>query len=349
MNCATGALSTNGLAARAGSERETGMVDCAKFGPNLFAPEAIDPETRSINNRIAEATRDSPPRWEVPLEVERKAASLGAGLLPRAERLESAVTRNISGPAGEIPIRILTPSGNPIEGVYVHFHGGGFCLGSADGQDPMLYSIANNARVAAISVDYRLAPEHPYPAGLDDAEAAIWWVANSARQEFGVERVVVGGESAGAVLSLAAALRLRDRRGYTGLSGLNLSQGAYEFSSFLPSMRKATNTLIITRQTLEVHLNRYAPEGLRDKPDISPLRAELNDMPRALFTVGTLDPTLDDSMFMYMRWIAAGNRAELAIYPGGIHGFTFLPTALGREACARVEQFIADCCSPGKG
>jgi acetyl esterase/lipase len=325
------------------------MVDCPQFGPNLFAPEAIDPETRSINDRIAEATRNSPPRWEIPLEVERKAASQGAGMLPRAERLESAVTRNIPGPAGEISIRILTPRGDPIEGVYVHFHAGGFCLGSADGQDPMLYSIANNARVAAISVDYRLAPEHPYPAGLDDAEAAIWWVVNSARREFGVERVVVGGESAGAVLSLAAALRLRDRRSYTGLSGLNLSQGAYEFSSFLPSMRKATNTLIITRQTLEVHLNRYAPEGLRDKPDISPLRAELNDMPRALFTVGTLDPTLDDSMFMYMRWIAASNRAELAIYPGGIHGFNFLPTALGRKACAHIERFIADCCSLGKG
>jgi acetyl esterase/lipase len=325
------------------------MVDCPQFGPDLFALEAIDPETRSINERIAEVTRNSPPRWEIPLEVERKAVSQGAGLLPRAERLRSAIMRTISGPTTEISVRILMPSGNPIEGVYVHFHGGGFCLGSAEGQDPMLYSIANNARVAAVSVDYRLAPEHPYPAGLDDAEAAIWWIVRSARQEFGVERIVVGGESAGAVLSVAAALRLRDRKGYTGLSGLNLSQGAYEFSSFLPSMRKATNTLIITRQTLEVHLNRYAPEGLRDQPYISPLRAELHDMPQALFTVGTLDPTLDDSMFMYMRWIAAGNRAELAIYPGGIHGFTFLPTALGRGACSRIECFIADCCSPGKG
>lgn len=324
------------------------MVNRAQFGPNLFAPETIDPETRSVNDRIAEATRNSPPRWEIPLEVERKAASLGAGILPRAERLECAVTRNIPSPAGEISIRILTPRGDPIDGVYVHFHGGGFCLGSADGQDPMLYSIANNARVAAISVDYRLAPEYPYPAGLDDAEAAIWWVANNARREFGAERVVVGGESAGAVLSVAAALRLRDHRSYTLLSGLSLSQGAYEFSSFLPSMRRATNTLIITRQTLEVHLNRYAPEGLRDRPDISPLRADLNDMPCALFTVGTLDPTLDDSMFMYMRWIAAGNQAELAIYPGGIHGFTFLPTALGKQACGRIEQFIANCCSPRK-
>lgn len=322
------------------------MVSRRQFGPDIFAPEAIDPETRTINDQIAEATRNSPPRWEIPLEVERKATSQGAGILPLAERLESAVTRNISGPAGEIPIRILTPSGGPIHGVYLHFHGGGFCLGSADGQDPMLYSIANNARVVAISVGYRLAPEHPYPAGLDDAEAATWWVANHAAQEFGVERVVVGGESAGAVLSLAAALRLRDRRNYTGLSGLNLSQGGYEFSSFSPSMSRATDTLIITRQTLEVHLNRYAPEGLRAKPDISPLRADLHDMPPALFTVGTLDPTLDDSMFLYMRWVAARNRAELAIYPGGIHGFTFLATALGREACGRIERFIAHCCSP---
>ena len=331
------------------SERGMRMVNRAQFGPGLFAPEAIDPETRAVNDRILEATRNSPPRWEIPLEVERKATSQGAGLLPRAERLESAVTRNIPGPAGEIPIRILMPYVGPIYGVYLHFHGGGFCLGSADGQDPMLGSIANNARVAAISVEYRLAPEHPYPAGLDDAEAAAWWLVNNAQREFGVERCVIGGESAGATLSVASALRLRDRRSYTWLSGLNLSQGAYEFSSLLPSMCKATDTLIITRQTLEVHLNRYVPQGLRDKPDVSPLRANLNDMSPALFTVGTLDPTLDDSMFMYMRWISACNQAELAIYPGGIHGFTFLPTALGREACARIEGFIAKCCSREKG
>jgi acetyl esterase len=336
------------LVVTARAERGIRMVNPEQFGPNLFALEAIAPETRAGNARIAEATRNSPPRWEIPLEVEREAASHGAGILPRAERLESAVNRNIPGPAGEIPIRILMPHDGPIHGVYLHFHGGGFCLGSADGQDPMLYSIANNARVAAISVEYRLAPEHPYPAGLDDAEAAVWWLVNNAQREFGVEKFVIGGESAGATLSAASALRLRDRRSYTELSGLNLSQGAYEFSSLLPSMRKATDTLIITRQTLGVHLNRYAPEELRDKADISPLRAELNDMPPALFSVGTLDPTLDDSMFMYMRWIAACNPAELAIYPGGIHGFTFLPTALGREACARIERFIANSCSPAK-
>jgi len=305
------------------------MVNPEKFAPDLFAFEAIDPETRAANARIAEATRNAPPRWEIPLEIERKATSHAAGILPGAERLGSAVTRSIAGPSGAIPIRILMPRDGTVRGVYLHFHGGGFCLGSADGQDPMLYSIANNAQVVAISAEYRLAPEHPYPAGLDDAEAAAWWLVNNAQREFGAQKCVIGGESAGATLSVASALRLRDRRSYSGLSGLNLSQGAYEFSSFLPSMRKATDTLIVTRQTLEVHLDRYAPQELRDRPDISPLRAELKDMPPALFTVGTLDPTLDDTMFMYRRWVAACNRAQLAIYPGGIHGFTFLPTGLG--------------------
>jgi acetyl esterase len=320
------------------------VVDPEQFGPHLFSLEAISPETRAANDKIAEATRNAPPRWEIPLEVERKATGHAAGILPRAGRSEIAGTKTVPGPGGEIPVRILKPRDGPIRGVYLHFHGGGFCLGSAAGQDSMLQAIATNAQVAAISVEYRLAPEHPYPAGPGDAEAAAWWLINNAKRDFGTEKFVLGGESAGATLSVVAALRLRDRRGYTGLSGLNLSQGAYEFSALLPSMRKATDTLIITRQTLEVHLDRYAPKELRDKADLSPLRAELNNMPPALFTVGTLDPTLDDSMFMYMRWIAACNRAELAIYPGGIHGFTFLPTALGREACARMERFIAGCC-----
>jgi acetyl esterase len=80
--------------------------------------------------------------------------------------------------------------------------------------------------------------------------------------------------------------------------------------------------------------------GKERDPDVSPIRADLHDLPRALFTVGTLDPLLDDTLFMHARWIAAGNRAELAIYPGGVHGFSGFPTALAHRANQRMIDFL---------
>jgi acetyl esterase len=87
--------------------------------------------------------------------------------------------------------------------------------------------------------------------------------------------------------------------------------------------------------------DQYVPElGRRREPDISPLWANLSGMPHALLTVGSLDPLLDDSLFMHARWLAAGNSAELAVYPGGPHGFTSYPTPIAREALERVDRFL---------
>ena len=109
-------------------------------------------------------------------------------------------------------------------------------------------------------------------------------------------------------------------------------------------MRAATKTHILSLPVIRIHLQRLLGDRPRDTPDVSPLYADLAGMPPALFTIGTLDPLLDDSLFMYCRWIAAGNDGDLAIYPGGVHGFTYLPIAIGREAQQRVERFVGACC-----
>ena len=92
----------------------------------------------------------------------------------------------------------------------------------------------------------------------------------------------------------------------------------------------------------EIALRVFVPDENFENPDISPLHADLNGMPPAIFTIGTLDPLLDDTLFMYMRWLTAGNAAELAVYPGGIHAFDALPLEIANRANARIRKFISE-------
>src|SRR5690606_24582730 len=121
--------------------------------------------------------------------------------------------------------------GERVDAVYLHIHGGGWVLGAADQQDVLLQRIAEGAGVAVVSVDYRLAPEHPFPAAPDDCAAAASWVLENAASEWGTERLLVGGESAGAHLTALTLLRLRDRMGAPdAVSAANLVFGAYDLS-----------------------------------------------------------------------------------------------------------------------
>jgi acetyl esterase/lipase len=227
-----------------------------------------------------------------------------------------------------------------VTGVYLHLHGGGWVLGGAHHQDGQLEALAKGAQVAVVSLEYRLAPEHPYPAGPDDCEAAALWLVERAHAEWGSTRLLIGGPSAGAHLAVVTLLRLRDKHQFRGFSRANLVFGAYDLA-LTPSARRADNTLVLSRRVLEWHLNQFGVRGKERDPDVSPLWADLHDLPSALFTIGTLDPLLDDSLFMHARWIAAGNQAELAIYPGGVHGFSGFATALARRANRRMIEFLA--------
>jgi acetyl esterase/lipase len=235
-------------------------------------------------------------------------------------------------------VRIHRPE--KIEGIYLHIHGGGFVLGAAKYHDEELAGLAMACNVAVVSVDYRLAPEHPYPAGPDDCEAAALWLARESRAAFGVDRIVIGGESAGANLSAATLLRLRDRHGFTGFNGAVLSYGVFDLN-MTPSARGwGERPLILTTPLLDWFNNHYAePENLYN-PDISPLYADLKNMPPALFLVGTEDPLLDDTLFMQARWTAAGNRAETAVFPGACHGFNAFPVKAAEDANQRIGEFI---------
>jgi acetyl esterase len=312
----------------------------ARLDRTLFTPEAIDPETAAFNARMEELLRDVPPTHSVSPEVTRAAREEGKGVFGPVQLLEEGRDRAIPGPAGDLTLRVFVPE-TTVRGVYLHIHGGGWVLGRAHHSDLRNWQLACDLGVAVVSVDYRLAPEHPYPAGPDDCEAAALWLVENAASEFGSERLLIGGESAGAHLAAVTLLRLRDRHGSTGFAAANLLYGVYDLA-MTPSQRNwGERNLILNTPTMRWFEEQFAPPETHADPDVSPLRADLRGMPPALFTIGTMDPLLDDSLFMHARWVAAGNEADLAVYPGGLHGFNAFPIAIARQANTRIDQFLA--------
>ena len=308
--------------------------------PTLFHDSAITPETAKLNEQMIQLLTGQPEWWIAGAEVLRAARRRGEGPFPAPVMSPRARTITITGRAGnEIPLRVIAPD-NP-RGIYLHIHGGGWVLGGADMQDPMLERIADNTGQAVVSVEYRLAPEHPYPAGPDDCEAAAAWLVQNGKREFGTDAITTGGESAGGHLAAVTILRMRDRYGYTGFRGANLVYGAFDLS-MTPSQRQFGNTRLILRTVdMQQFYNAFlATSQDRRAPDISPLFADLKALCPALFSVGTKDALLDDTLFMHARWIAACNKAELEIYPGGAHGFTLFPNALSKAAAAKMDEFL---------
>lgn len=318
------------------------MTDVRPFDPALFGDAAIDPETAKLNAQMVALLTGQPEWWIVGAAAFRAARRRGEGPFPAPVMSERARALTIAGKDGnQIALRIIAPSGRP-RGVYLHLHGGGWVLGGADMQDPMLERIADNTGQVVVGVEYRLAPEHPYPAGPDDCEAAAAWLVQHAKAEFGTDALTIGGESAGGHLTAVTILRMRDRHGYAGWRGANIVYGAFDLA-LTPSQRQFGDTRLILRTIdMQQFYNAFLPTVAdRRVPDISPLYADLMGLCPALFTVGTRDALLDDTLFMHARWVAAGNPAELAVYPGGAHGFTLFPNDLSKAAAARMDQFLA--------
>jgi len=306
--------------------------------PQVFDPVNIDPETAELNSKIEKALSAVPPICTFRPPDIRAARAAGNSIWGPIRHVAGARDRMIAGPAGEIRLRVFVPE--EVEAVYLHMHGGGFMLGQADYFDEMLDTIAQKCHVAVVSVDYRLAPENSYPAGPDDCEAAALWLVENCLAEFGAQKLLIGGESAGANLAAVTLLRMRDRHNFSGFCGAVLTYGVYDLS-MTPSARNwRERNLVLNTEIIRWFNKNYVPAGNYRDPGISPLFADLHAMPAALFTVGTLDPLIDDSLFMHQRWLAAGNPAELAIYPGGMHAFDAFPIELSRQANTRMREFI---------
>lgn len=311
--------------------------------PVLFDPSSIAPDTRAVNASIVKALGAIPDRWVFPMTMLRKLRLEGKGPFPLSPESPLAEVIEIEGRHGPVPLRILTPEAPP-KGVYLHLHGGGWCLGSARENDGLNHRFVERTGFAVVSVDYRLAPEQPYPAGPDDCEAAALWLVREGPARFGTDRFAIGGESAGANLSVATLLRLRDGHGLTPFRAANLNAGSYDLGLTPSARRWGDEPLVLNTRDINVFVGHYLREGGEvGSPDVSPLHADLAGLPPALFTIGTRDALLDDTLFMAPRWLAAGNPAELAVYPGGCHVFVGFPGSLADQALARIHAFIGTC------
>ncbi|WP_432121478.1 alpha/beta hydrolase [Streptomyces sp. S1] len=246
----------------------------------------------------------------------------------------AAVEETVEAAGRRVPVRILTPAGGPPRGVHLDVHGGGFFMDSAAHGDRRNRALADALRVAVVGVDYRLAPEHPWPAAPDDCEAAALWLAEEAGARFGTSRLTIGGSSAGATLALVTLLRLRDRGAVGRFAGAALQFGTYDLSARTPAGRRIAD---------EYFLRAYAGHVEdRTVPDVSPVYGALDGLPPVLLVVGDEDVLLEDNLALAGRLSSAGNDVELRIYPGAPHGFTGHPTAMAGTALDGVDSWLRD-------
>ncbi|KAF4958670.1 hypothetical protein FGADI_2219 [Fusarium gaditjirri] len=240
-----------------------------------------------------------------------------------------------------IELRVIEPPG-PSRGVFLHFHAGGFVIGSNASYDGYLTRLSEASGLTVASVEYRLAPEHPFPAGRDDCvDAALFALSAQGVSDLGAPLRVLGGESAGAWFAVSVALELRDKHNIdvqSHIAAICVGYGIYDLT-YTPSLLSHKRNIVISRETMmrfsEAAFG-HIPYSDRKRPDISPLYADLSNLPPAHFLVGNIEPLLDDSIFMAAKWMNAGSEAELVVVEGACHAFTLFPlgevTELGIQA-----------------
>ena len=231
-----------------------------------------------------------------------------------------------------VAVRILTPTTTAIGAVFLDIHGGGFYMDSAARGDARNRALAEELGVAVVSVDYRLAPEHPWPAAPDDCEAAALWLIDRAEARFGTTRLAIGGLSAGATLAMTTLLRLRRRGRAEAFAGAALQFGTYDLSGETPAGR-----LIADEYFIQAYAGHVAD---RTNPDVSPIYADLHGLPPILLVVGSEDVLLDDNDAMATRLTAANVSVDHRVYPGGTHGFTSRPGEPAATALRDIGEWL---------
>jgi acetyl esterase/lipase len=264
---------------------------------------------------------------------------------PTDDRVEE-IERMIPGPDGapDVPIRIYMPKDRKGPGPgFVNFHGGGFILGDLEMEHPRCLIMAAEGGAVSVGVDYRLAPENPFPAGVEDCYAALQWVVdNAADLRIDPAKIAIGGCSAGGNLTAAVALMTRDR-GEPNVAFQMLFYPVIDDRCETPSMKDGAGLYVWDYQNSLDMWNQYIGKDRKKvSPYAAPARArDLSGLPPAYVMTCEHDPLRDEAIIYAMRLLADGVQVELHNYPGTVHGFDFLtPSEISTRAVNEgVEAF----------
>lgn len=251
---------------------------------------------------------------------------------PKDVPIGKIVNQTVPGPDGDIPIRIYTPvaaGGDPLPAL-IFFHGGGFVIGNLETHDGLCRLLANEASCRVIAVDYRLAPEHKFPAAIDDAFAATVWIeANAASLGVDANRLAVGGDSAGGGLAASVA-QMMQVKGKAKLAFQLLLFPVTHIGGDTISLRDFAENYFLETQTLNWFYDHYVPNADdRNDPRASPLLCEdLSGLPPAYVVVAGFDPLHDEGAAYAEKLRDAGVSVTLDDYPDMVHDFIYLQSVL---------------------
>jgi acetyl esterase len=296
---------------------------------------SVNPQVQALLEQLA--ANPAPQLWEMPLQEGRELYRMIARMTdPTDVSIGKIENTWFTGPEGEVGVRIYTPvaAGSASLPGLVYFHGGGFVIGDLDTHDGLCRQLANASGCRVVSVNYRLAPEHPFPAAVEDACAAVKWLDQYAN-DFGVDanRIAVGGDSAGG--NLAAVVAQIARKSGPRIAYQLLIYPTTQAKADTESARKNGEGYFLERRSMDWFYDQYA--GNADPADarLSPLLAgDLSGLPPAYVVVAGFDPLYDEGVAYAKKMREAGAEVELVNYPDMIHGF-FNMTAIvdtAREA-----------------
>ena len=300
---------------------------------------ALHPQCKGFLDQLA-AMGGKPMHEMTPAEA--RAMALPQDLAGPEQPVHTVVNRSVPGPAGPVPVRVYTPvAGGGLPGL-VYFHGGGFTIGDLEMCDRPCRQLANLSGYVVVSVDYSLAPEHKFPAAVDEAYAVTRYVAEHA-DEFGVDadRVAVGGDSAGANLATVTALKSREK-GTPRLTFQLLVYPLVDFDDASPSMREFGAGHFLTTELMNYFANHYlnTPADSRS-PYASPMLADLTGLPPAFVITAECDPLRDQGEAYAHKLRQAGVRVRLKRYDGMIHPFFNLSGIIDEGKAAIADAALA--------
>ena len=301
----------------------------------------LDPDAAAILERIRAA---GVPPWHTLAPVEGREVYRRRALLFQEAPIDVGTVwdTTIPSPAGPLGIRVYRPDGGPPRPIFVYLHGGGWTLGDLDTHDTVCRRIARAADCMVVAVDYRLSPEFPYPAAMDDTIAAVRWLAaNGAELGGDPTRLALGGDSAGGNLTAGAVIRLRDEGGPRVALQVLIYPATQPTFEMLSYYENAVGFFLTTADVVWFWGNYLGGDTAAETdPYACPGSAsDLRNLPPAVVITGDFDPVRDDGDIYAAKLRAAAVPVEARRFPGMIHGFVALPVEI--PAGKRAIQMIA--------